>query len=206
MNIFLPELVHANTAAGWARKMPLASCGTWAWDNLQAQSQGHHAIDRQKERGVETGSTQRSSLSGWERAIVNQINIGTVIQRQHWGNSWEMGWSTYGLSRAHRYHLELSWTELNCDTWWCCEHTSELWWIQASRRSRIQLQHLITKPMGHFTTASLIWSFQFDLLSVHWEMKTPLRRLVPLRLSQLKYSTETEYLWVWVQIRKCLWF
>ena len=28
-------------------------------------------------------------------------------QMQHWGNSGETGWSAYGLSRAHRYHLEL---------------------------------------------------------------------------------------------------
>ena len=34
------------------------------------------------------------------------------FQRQRWGNFWEMGWSAYGLFRAHRYHLELNWTEL----------------------------------------------------------------------------------------------
>ena len=27
----------------------------------------------------------------------------------HWGNSWEKGWSAYGLSWAHRYHLDLNW-------------------------------------------------------------------------------------------------
>ena len=46
---------------------------------LQAQSQGHHTIDRLKERGVERGSARRSSLKGREsRAIVNQPNIGTA--------------------------------------------------------------------------------------------------------------------------------
>ena len=45
---------------------------------LRAQSQGHHTIDRLEERGVERGSTRRSSLIGRERAIVNQANIGTV--------------------------------------------------------------------------------------------------------------------------------
>ena len=30
------------------------------------------------------------------------------FQRQRWGNFWETGWSTYGLFRAHRYHLELN--------------------------------------------------------------------------------------------------
>ena len=29
-----------------------------------------------------------------------------------------MGWSAYGLSRAHRYHLELSWTELWMQATW----------------------------------------------------------------------------------------
>ena len=45
---------------------------------MQAQSQGHHTIDRQEERGVERGSARRSSLKGRERAIVNQTNIGTI--------------------------------------------------------------------------------------------------------------------------------
>jgi len=45
---------------------------------LRAQSQGHHAIDRLKERVVERGSARRSSLKGRERAIVNQTNTGTV--------------------------------------------------------------------------------------------------------------------------------
>ena len=45
---------------------------------LRVQNQGHHTIDRLEERGVERGSARRSSLKGWERAIVNQTNIGTV--------------------------------------------------------------------------------------------------------------------------------
>ena len=45
---------------------------------LQAQSQGHHSIDRLEERGVEVGSARRSSLKGRERAIVNQTNKQTV--------------------------------------------------------------------------------------------------------------------------------
>ena len=36
-----------------------------------------------------------------------------LFQRQRWGNFRETGWSAYGLFRAHRYHLELNWTELN---------------------------------------------------------------------------------------------
>ena len=44
-------------------------------------------------------------------AIVNQMNIGTVWKATIWETS-ETGWSAYGLFRAHRYHLELKWTEL----------------------------------------------------------------------------------------------
>ena len=45
---------------------------------LRAQSQGHHTIDRVEERGVERGSARRSSLKGRDRAIVSQMNTGTV--------------------------------------------------------------------------------------------------------------------------------
>ena len=38
----------------------------------------HHSIDRLKERGVEKGSGQRSTLRGRERSVFNQTNIGTV--------------------------------------------------------------------------------------------------------------------------------
>ena len=45
-----------------------------------------------------------------------------LFQRQHWGNTWETGWIEYGLSRAHIYHLELNWNELNYLSWrtWMC--------------------------------------------------------------------------------------
>ena len=40
------------------------------------------------------------------------------FQRQRWGNFRETWWSAYGLFWAHRYHLELNWTELTI----CREH------------------------------------------------------------------------------------
>ena len=49
--------------------------------NLQAQSQGHHTIDRMEERGVERGSARQPSLKrrrSQGRAIVNQANIATL--------------------------------------------------------------------------------------------------------------------------------
>jgi len=45
---------------------------------LQAQSQGHHTIDRLEEKGLERGHTRQPFLKGRERAIVSQMNIGTV--------------------------------------------------------------------------------------------------------------------------------
>ena len=45
---------------------------------LRAQSQGHHTTDRLEDRGIERGSSSRSSLKGRERAIDSQTNIGTV--------------------------------------------------------------------------------------------------------------------------------
>ena len=44
---------------------------------LRAQSQEHHTIDRLEERGIESGSAQRSSLRGQERSIYRQSD-------QHW--------------------------------------------------------------------------------------------------------------------------
>ena len=72
---------------------------------LRAQRQGHHTIDCLGERGVESGSTQQSSLRGRERAIINQTNIGT-----------------HGPSRMHRYQLKVNCTELNSVSVWCVCH------------------------------------------------------------------------------------
>ena len=74
---------------------------------LLAQSQGHHTIDRLEERGVERGSTQRSSLIGRERAIHNLTSIGTVSKA-----------SLGKLLRVHigfskRIDTFLNWTDLN---------------------------------------------------------------------------------------------
>ena len=79
---------------------------------LRVQSQGHHTIDRQEERGMKRGSAKRSSLKGRERAIVNQTNTGTVskatLEKLLTDGVAERIW----VFRAHRYCLELSLTEL----------------------------------------------------------------------------------------------
>ena len=51
-------------------------------DYLRAQSRGHHTIDHLEERDMERGSTQQSSLKGQERAIINQMNIETILKAQ----------------------------------------------------------------------------------------------------------------------------
>ena len=80
---------------------------------LRAQSQGHHTIDRLEERGVERGSSQRSSL--WEdkkgpssiRPTLNCFkgNIGETPER--------LGVAHMGFPERIYRPTILNWTELN---------------------------------------------------------------------------------------------
>ena len=46
--------------------------------------------------------------SGWDEREPSSVRPALEpYQRQRLGNFRETGWSTYGLFRAHRYHLEL---------------------------------------------------------------------------------------------------
>ena len=73
------------------------------------------------------------------------------FQRLRWENFWEMGWSAYGLFRAHRYHLELNWnwTKLNEDKRRkphnvCSNSRLQLHWPEAHCRCfRKQLRHVL---------------------------------------------------------------
>ena len=49
--------------------------------------------------------TARSSVQRMIQTTESDGSFGKIPDRR--------GWSAYGLSRAHRYHLELNWTELN---------------------------------------------------------------------------------------------
>ena len=40
----------------------------------------HHTIDCLQERGMERGSARQSSLKGWKRVVIDQMNIGTVLK------------------------------------------------------------------------------------------------------------------------------
>ena len=80
-------------------------------------------------RRVERGSARWSSLKAWERPSSVRWTLDT-FQRWCWGNLWEMGWSTYGLFRVQRYHLELNWTEHSCSQRSCSrpqQHSWHLW-------------------------------------------------------------------------------
>ena len=82
---------------------------------LWAQSRGHHTINRLEERDVKTGSQRWSSMKVRERAIINQMNTGTV-SKATLGKLLRDGVECiYGLFWACTYHfeVELSWTDLN---------------------------------------------------------------------------------------------
>ena len=60
---------------------------------------------------------------------------------QHWncfkgntGETPETGWSAYGLSQAHRYHLELNWTELVGRCWGVLTFPLTFYWSSSSSR------------------------------------------------------------------------
>ena len=62
-----------------------------------------------RERSVERGSPQWSSLKGWERTITKWMNIGTA-SKATLGNFWQMRWSVHWLFQVRTCHLELNWT------------------------------------------------------------------------------------------------
>ena len=80
---------------------------------VQFQSQGHHTINRLKEKGIERGSVRRFSFKGRERAIVSQTNMGTVSNATQWtllrvgvGRIW-----AFLIAQIPSW-TELSWTEV----------------------------------------------------------------------------------------------
>ena len=102
---------------GWDRaidnQVNIVSWKMWSIEELETlpvgQSQGHHTIDH-LDRWAERGSVWWPSLKGWERAIVNQVNTGTISkqQRQCGWNFWKVGQSA---SERREYHLGLNGTE-----------------------------------------------------------------------------------------------
>ena len=76
-----------------------------------------------------------------------------LFQRQRCGNFWETGWSPYGLFRAHRYHLELNWTELHC----ICSVFHFYFTCKLTRTAQLNIKKKIEKlnPQGHFSYCRL---------------------------------------------------
>ena len=89
-------------------------------DYLWAQSQGHHTVDHLEEREI----ARRSSLKGWERAIVNKMNIGTVDSIGK--TSERQGAAHMGFSKC--IDTILNWTELNIIFFLLCGCHLELNW------------------------------------------------------------------------------
>ena len=118
------------------------------WHYMRAQSQGHHTFDRLEERGVKRGSARRSSLKGRERAIVNQTNIGTVSKATLGKLNSERRSEAhfYELFQAHRYHLELNWTELLLQMLASFGRYDPVWLIFVTHKWRLKCP----RNLGHY--------------------------------------------------------
>ena len=99
---------------------------------------------------MKRGCTRQSSLKGWERAIVSQMNSGTVSKvmgetSERWGDAHELFWE-------HGHHLELNWTDLMPipakktvllvqETGYCHQKCSfSRTWLLLSRREQSELK------------------------------------------------------------------
>ena len=89
------------------------------------------------------------------RAIFNRTNIGVVSKASLGKNFWEMGWSAYGHSWAHRNHQELNWTQtclsLCLLTWWIASYKYVLmsWILMIPAWSSKCHMHASSKWMLH---------------------------------------------------------
>ena len=107
-----------------------------------------------EERGVERGSAWQSSLKGPERAIISQMNIGTVSEAtlgNFWGTGWRVSWWAF---------LSLNWTPL------------VLYWGQWS-----VITHQLHQAVNRLQHKPLRW-FSLTVLSVFvaWERDWPWKR------------------------------
>ena len=122
----MPEWRETAEQTDWrAKQLPQVACFSEVLRSLRhylrAQSQGHHTTDRLEGRGVDRRSGRRFPSKD-ERGNSSVKRTLEPFQRQRWGNFWETGWSACGLFPAHRYHLELNWTELKSS--WALNRTA----------------------------------------------------------------------------------
>ena len=71
----------------------------------------HHWLPGEERCGKRSARWSSLKLKGWERAIVNQMNIGTVSKAML-GKLLRDGVECVGFSRCIDTSLELNWTEL----------------------------------------------------------------------------------------------
>ena len=118
--IYMPEWRELAGETDWREKQPyhkrLAFRKIWNIEEIEIlpagtkQRTSHH----RSPRGERVERALRSTVffeQSWKDKTGPSSTTRTVepFQRQRRGNSWEMGWSAYGLSGTHRYHLELNW-------------------------------------------------------------------------------------------------
>ena len=93
-----------------AQEPAVANMVQGAWRlRVEAEQEGHHITDHLEERGVERGSTRRSSLKG-RRQSDEHFNC---FKGNDGGTSERQG-GAYGLFWARRYNLDLNCMHLRC--------------------------------------------------------------------------------------------
>ena len=116
----MPECKEMTKQIHWRAKQPSeVACFSedlkcWgAWDTTC----GHKAKDTTPSIAWRREAWKEEALDDlpWkdERGLSSIRRTLEPFQRWHWQTFWETEWSAYGLFRAHRYHLELNWTEPN---------------------------------------------------------------------------------------------
>ena len=119
----MPEWREMTEQIDWREKQPSQVARVsedlkcWgAWDT----NRGHKAKDITPSIAWRREAWKEEALDDlpWkdERGSSSIWRTQEPFQRQCWGNVWEREWSTYGLFRAHRYHIEVNGTDLNSST------------------------------------------------------------------------------------------
>ena len=91
-----------------AGKSSHASRKIWSVEELETLPASHH-----QSPGREVWKEEALDIFlEWTRESHCQSNKDLELFQRWFGETSEMGWSTYGLFQAHRYHLELNWYKI----------------------------------------------------------------------------------------------
>ena len=109
-----PSWTDFGASPGSSKLVPMpcvhGHCHVWPWlIEFSGVALTCFTRDRLEERGVERRSTRRSSLKGWERAVVSQTNIG-IVSKAVLGKLLRDGEVHTGFSK--HIGIFLKWTEL----------------------------------------------------------------------------------------------